>query len=114
MNMLSNYAGVKGIVVVNNDGIVIRHTLEDPKVSVQYAALITVLTQKARSTIQNLDPAVSTPSFCTNGLIVVQDSMNLLRIRSKKHEIIVAPGEPHLCSEMRPCTQQCTASHDLL
>ena len=57
-------------------GIPIRTTM-DNSTTVQYAGLLHQLSAKARSTIRDIDP--------TNDL-------TFLRIRSKKHEIMVAPG----------------------
>ena len=58
-------------------GIPIRTTL-DNATTVQYASLIQQLTTKARSTVRDLDP--------TNDLC-------FLRVRTQKHEIMIAPGE---------------------
>ena len=58
-------------------GIPIRSTL-DNATTVQYASLIQQLTTKARSTVRDLDP--------TNDLC-------FLRVRTQKHEIMIAPGE---------------------
>ena len=57
-------------------GIPIRSSL-DASLTQQYAALIKSLSDKARSTIRDIDP--------TNELV-------FLRVRTKKHEILVAPG----------------------
>jgi dynein light chain roadblock-type len=57
-------------------GIPIRSTL-DASLTQQYAALIKSLSDKARTAIRDIDP--------TNELI-------FLRMRTKKHEILVAPG----------------------
>ena len=57
-------------------GIPIRTTL-DNSTTVQYAGLIHQLTMKARSTVRDIDP---------------QNDLTFLRLRSKKHEIMVAPG----------------------
>jgi dynein light chain roadblock-type len=73
---LSSHKGVEGIVVVNMDGIPIRTTLDHDK-TVQHAALITQLTAKAKSVVRDLDPG---------------NDLTFLRIRSKKHEIMIAPG----------------------
>ena len=59
-----------------NAGIPIRSTL-DNATTVQYAGLIHQLTAKSRTTVRDLDP--------TNDL-------SFLRIRTVKHEIMVAPG----------------------
>lgn len=58
-------------------GIPIKSTL-DNTTTVQYAGLISQLSDKARSVVRDLDP--------TNDL-------TFLRIRSKKHEIMVAPDK---------------------
>ena len=50
----------------------------DNTTTVQYAGLIGQLSDKARSVVRDLDP--------TNDLA-------FLRIRTKKHEIMVAPGK---------------------
>jgi dynein light chain roadblock-type len=57
-------------------GIPIRSSL-DASLTQQYAALIKSLSDKARTAIRDIDP--------TNELI-------FLRMRTKKHEILVAPG----------------------
>jgi dynein light chain roadblock-type len=57
-------------------GIPIRSNL-DNSINQQYAALIKSLADKARSTIRDIDP--------TNELV-------FFRMRTKKHEILVAPG----------------------
>lgn len=58
-------------------GIPIKSTM-DNTTTVQYAGLISQLSDKARSVIRDLDP--------TNDL-------TFLRIRSKKNEIMVAPDK---------------------
>ncbi|KAI9003184.1 Dynein light chain roadblock-type 2 [Gaertneriomyces sp. JEL0708] len=77
---LSSHKGVEGIIVVNMEGIPIRSTLDNEK-TVQHAALITQLTAKARSVVRDLDP---------------QNDLSFLRIRSKKHEIMVAPDKEYI------------------
>lgn len=49
----------------------------DNTTTVQYAGLISQLSDKARSVVRDLDPS---------------NDLTFLRIRSKKHEIMVAPG----------------------
>lgn len=58
-------------------GIPIRTTL-DNSTAIQYAGLFRQLTVMARSTVRDIDP---------------QNDLLVLRVRSKKHEILVAPGE---------------------
>ncbi|XP_042733073.1 dynein light chain roadblock-type 2 isoform X2 [Lagopus leucura] len=62
-------------MVVNAEGIPIRTTL-DNSTTVHYAGLLHQLTMKARRTVRDIDP---------------QNDLTFLRIRSKKHEIMVAP-----------------------
>ncbi|ORZ40135.1 hypothetical protein BCR44DRAFT_50129 [Catenaria anguillulae PL171] len=80
LKRLSAHKGVQGIVIVNSEGIPIRSTL-DNSLTVQYSALITQLASKARSVVRDLDP---------------QNDLTFLRIRSKKHEIMVAPDKEYI------------------
>ena len=57
-------------------GTPIKSTL-DNSASMQHAALLHQLTAKARSVVRDIDP---------------QNDLTFLRIRSKKNEIMVAPG----------------------
>ena len=68
------------IIIVNNEGIPIRTTL-DNQVTVQHSALITRIVAKAKSVVKTLDP---------------QNDLTFLRIRSKKHEIMVAPDKEYI------------------
>lgn len=58
-------------------GIPIRTTL-DNSTTVVYAQLLRHLTMKARNTVRDLDP---------------QNDICFLRMQTKKHNILVAPGE---------------------
>ena len=75
---LSSHKGVVGIVIVNGDGVPIRTTL-DQELAVQYAALVSQLTLKARHMVREL---------ADDGT----DDLQFLRVRSKRHEIMIAPG----------------------
>eukprot|EP00126_Sphaerothecum_destruens_P006946 Sdes_comp19603_c0_seq2m11338 len=80
LKRIQTHKGVVGIVILNAEGIPIRTTVDNAQ-TVQYAALITQLHAKARSCVRDLDP---------------QNELTFLRIRSKKHEIMIAPGNfPH-------------------
>ena len=57
-------------------GIPIRTTL-DNSTTVQYAALMHSLVGKGRGSVRDLDP---------------QDDLQFLRIKTKKQEIMIAPG----------------------
>lgn len=75
---LASHKGVVGIVIVNGDGVPIRTTL-DPELATTYAALVSELTLKARHMVRELAEDGS-------------DDLQFLRVRSKKHEIMIAPG----------------------
>ncbi|RDD43084.1 Dynein light chain roadblock-type 2 [Trichoplax sp. H2] len=77
---IQSHKGVVGIVIINHDGIPIRTTL-DNALTVQYAGLIHSFCSKARGTIREIDP---------------QNDLTFLRIRSKKHEIMIAPDKEYL------------------
>ncbi|XP_008937027.1 PREDICTED: dynein light chain roadblock-type 2, partial [Merops nubicus] len=72
--------GVIATMVINAEGIPVRTTL-DNSTTVQYAGLLRELTRKARSAVRDIDP---------------QNDLTFLRIRSKKHEILVAPDKDYL------------------
>jgi dynein light chain roadblock-type len=72
---LQSHKGVLGVIVINGDGIAIRTTF-DNDVTVQYAALVSQFTVKTRRVVRELD---------------VDNDLRFVRIRSKKHEIMIAP-----------------------
>ncbi|KAG7324309.1 hypothetical protein KOW79_012325 [Hemibagrus wyckioides] len=80
LKRIQAHKGVIGTIVVNAEGIPIRTTL-DNSTTVQYAGLLHQLAMKARSTVRDIDP---------------QNDLTFLRIRSKKHEIMVAPDKDYL------------------
>ena len=61
-------------------GLPIRSTL-DSKSTLQYSALISQLTSTARSIVRDLDP---------------MNDLTFLRIRSKKHEIMISPDKDYI------------------
>jgi dynein light chain roadblock-type len=71
----------------------VRSTL-DNETTVAYAALMSAFTLKARGAVKNLDP---------------DDELKFVRVRSKKHEIMIAPEfergrEYYLLVVQDPCT----------
>jgi len=80
LKRIQAHKGVVGVIVVNSEGIPVRTTL-DNSTTVQYAGLLHQLTIKARTCVRDLDP---------------QNDLTFLRIRSKKHEIMVAPDRDYL------------------
>eukprot|EP01059_Diplonema_ambulator_P036005 TRINITY_DN8767_c0_g1_i2.p1 TRINITY_DN8767_c0_g1~~TRINITY_DN8767_c0_g1_i2.p1 ORF type:complete len:114 (+),score=20.88 TRINITY_DN8767_c0_g1_i2:31-342(+) len=76
--------GVKGFIIINAEGIPIKDSFEEtePKMlTIHYSALMTSLVAKAKSAIRDLD--------ATNEL-------TFLRLRSKKHEILIAPDKDYI------------------
>ena len=80
LKRINSHKGVIGMLIVNNDGIPIRTTLE-PAETVQHAALITHFTSKAKSVIKQLD---------------ANNELTFLRLRSKNHEIMIAPDKDYV------------------
>ncbi|ESL09621.1 dynein light chain [Trypanosoma rangeli SC58] len=80
---ITDHPGVRGLIIVNTDGIPIRHTFQEHSrpLAVQYSALFQSLAMKARSAVIELDN--------NNDLL-------FLRVRSKKHEVLVAPDTKYL------------------
>ena len=72
--------GVKGVLIVSADGVPIRSNLDDDETQT-YAALLSQLATKARNVVRVLDD---------------QDELAFFRIRSNKHEIMVAPDPEYL------------------
>ncbi|XP_060933171.1 dynein light chain roadblock-type 2-like [Limanda limanda] len=88
LKRIETQKGVIGTVVVNGDGIPIRTTL-DNSTTVKYAGLFRQLTVMARSTVRDIDP---------------QNDLTFLRVRTKKHEIMVALENDFLLIVIqRPC-----------
>ncbi|XP_067358899.1 dynein light chain roadblock-type 2 [Channa argus] len=88
LRRIESHKGVIGTIVVNAEGIPIRTTL-DNSTTVQYAGLLRLLTIKAKNTVRDIDP---------------QNDLTFLRIRSKKHEIMVAPENDFLLIVIQnPC-----------
>uniref|UniRef100_H9GEB0 Roadblock/LAMTOR2 domain-containing protein n=2 Tax=Anolis carolinensis TaxID=28377 RepID=H9GEB0_ANOCA len=88
LKRIQAHKGVIGTIIVNAEGIPIRTTL-DNSTTVQYAGLLHQLTMKAKSTVRDIDP---------------QNDLTFLRIRSKKHEIMVAPDKEYLLIVIQnPC-----------
>jgi len=82
LERIKSHRGVEGVIIVNADGIPIRPAKGmDDELTHKYAASISQLAAKARSVIRDLDP---------------QNDLTFLRIRSKKHEIMVAPDKDFL------------------
>ncbi|KAG0268292.1 Dynein light chain roadblock-type 2 [Actinomortierella ambigua] len=71
---------VQGVVIVNQLGLMIRSTL-DAALAKQYASLMSELVRMARDSVVQLD---------------AQNELTFLRIRTKKHEIMICPEREYL------------------
>ncbi len=96
-------------LAVNSDGVPIRPSranrdgtqMSDEQMK-KYASSISELAMRARSAVRDLDPTVIPPALVacyfsvssTSGMSWAQNDLTFLRIRSKKNEIMVAPGVP--------------------
>ncbi|RCH90112.1 Ddynein light chain roadblock-type 1 [Rhizopus azygosporus] len=76
LKRISGKKGVKAVVIVNAEGAAIRSTL-DHELTKQYGQLIASLVQQAKTAVKTLDD---------------QNDLTFLRVRTKKHEIMIAPG----------------------
>ncbi|KAG0367926.1 Dynein light chain roadblock-type 2 [Gamsiella multidivaricata] len=79
---LSSKKNVEGVVVVNQLGLMIRSTL-DASLGKQYATLMSDLVRMAKDSVTQLD---------------AQNELSFLRIRTKKHEIMICPGNAFVSS----------------
>lgn len=75
--------GVRGFLIINGEGIPIRHSFSEAsrELAIQHAALFQSLAIKAKHIIQEMDP---------------NNEMQVIRLRSLKHEIVVAPDNKYL------------------
>ncbi|KAI7872186.1 hypothetical protein BDF14DRAFT_1757707 [Spinellus fusiger] len=80
LKRLSNRKGVKGVVILNGEGQAIRSTL-DAELTAQYGRLMSSLVLQTCTTVATLDD---------------QNELTFLRVRTKKHEIMIAPDRDYL------------------
>jgi dynein light chain roadblock-type len=77
---IASHKGVEGIVVCNFEGVSLKSTLSK-ELSTQYAGLMAQLVTKGRSVVRTIDS---------------DDDLVFLRVRTKKHEVMVAPGDGYM------------------
>ncbi len=80
MKRIQSHRGVKGVLIVNSEGVPIRSNL-DPVKTDAYAALVSQLALKASSVVRTIEET---------------DELTFFRIRSKMHEIMIAPDKEYL------------------
>lgn len=93
LKRISSHKGVIGAMVVNADGIPLRSTLPEEE-TFAHAALMLQLVAKARRMVVDLDQ---------------DDELTFLRIRSNKHEILVAPDKEYLLICVQAAAQEMDA-----
>lgn len=91
---IGSHKGVLGFIVLNTDGIALRSTF-DNDTTVQYAALVSRYVEKCRMCVKRM-----------NG----EDELEFVRIRSAKHEIMIAPdfaggSDYYLVTVQNPTTE---------
>ena len=79
LRRIQTHKGVLGIIVVNGDGIPIR-TDFDNSTTLQYANLCRILASMANGTVRDIDP---------------QNELTILRVRSRRNELMIAPCEEY-------------------
>ena len=75
LDRIQHHKGVRGVIVVNSDSMSVRSTM-DNSATVQYIGMAKTLTTMSRSLVRDINP---------------QDDLTILRVRTKKNEIIIAP-----------------------
>ena len=75
LKRINSHTGVLGLVVLNPEGLAIRSTMDNASTQL-YATSYQQLTTLAQNCIRDMDPL---------------NSLKFLRVRTKKHEIMVAP-----------------------
>eukprot|EP00824_Muranothrix_gubernata_P023687 TRINITY_DN6510_c0_g2_i1.p2 TRINITY_DN6510_c0_g2~~TRINITY_DN6510_c0_g2_i1.p2 ORF type:complete len:110 (-),score=18.45 TRINITY_DN6510_c0_g2_i1:259-561(-) len=81
LKRLTTHKGTLGYVIVNQEGIPVKCTL-DYHLALHYSYLVTQLVSKARAATREL-------------LQPPDNDLALLRLRSKRHEILVAPDKDY-------------------
>ena len=75
LNRINTHMGVLGVMIVNQKGVAIKSTMPQTE-TIEYGSLITQFYTKAQATIKALHP---------------EEDITFIRIRSNKHEIMIAP-----------------------
>lgn len=75
LERISKHKGVEGVLIAGNDGTIHKTTLNE-QLTQEYASQVPALASLARNVVRDLDP---------------QNDLTFLRIRSLKHEVMIAP-----------------------
>lgn len=80
MKRICSHKGVEGIVICNYEGVALKSTLSK-ELTIKYAGLMAQLVVKSRGIVRTID---------------AEDDLIFLRVRTKKHEVMVAPDKDYL------------------
>jgi len=74
---IQEHKGVLGMMIINGDGVAVRTSMDTTQTN-SYSAVLSRLADQARSALRDLDPT---------------NEVTFIRLRSKRNEILLAPGE---------------------
>jgi dynein light chain roadblock-type len=77
LNRINTHQGVLGVLIVNDQGVAIRSTMNQEE-TIDTGSLITQFTTKAQAAIKGLH---------------ADEEIVFIRIRSREHEIMIAPDK---------------------
>ena len=77
---ISSHKGVQGILIFNYEGVALKSTMPR-ELTVKYSGLFVQLIVKARSVVRSID---------------AENDLLFLRVRTKKHEVLVAPDKDYV------------------
>ncbi|KAI8344499.1 hypothetical protein BC941DRAFT_365899 [Chlamydoabsidia padenii] len=77
---ISGRKGVKGVLIMNHAGQTIRTSM-DPELTKLYAMQYSPLVKQTQATVSTIDE---------------ENDLTFLRIRTKKHEVMIAPNEEYV------------------
>jgi len=80
LKRLESNKAIVGVLVLTHEGKIIKSTLPD-NIKTTYSSLLTQLISTAHKTVQQLDQ---------------QDDLTFLRLRTKKHEFMIASEKEYL------------------
>jgi dynein light chain roadblock-type len=77
---IASHKGVEGILIFNYEGVALKSTMSR-ELTTQYAGLFVQLILKARGVVRSID---------------AENDLVFLRVRTKKHEVLVAPDSAYV------------------
>lgn len=80
LKRIQSHKGVVGTIVVNSEGIPLRTDLDNSN-TLLHASLCKALVSMANNTVRDIDP---------------ENELTILRVKSKKNELIISPWDDYL------------------